>query len=186
MYYIKFIGKQQRLKKMCKTLTVFKEIIEPYNKTFGTAEIKEAVMNHPNIFNIEHLVELTMAKVGGYEFTDDEHCDFSDGSECKTGSVSPNPVKAGTSSYRLEISNVVSSGGKMKSGDLRVIIYNPHTNSCCYYFIPNDKIKSCGINYHPTTGIGRIFATWNIKTNRIPKLDKFQVNGFEELAKLQN
>jgi hypothetical protein len=169
---------------MCKTQTLYEQIIAPHNKTFSIPEIWNTVQKYPSILNIEHLVELTMAETGGYEFINAEHCDFSDGSECKTASISPNPVKQGNNSYRLEISNVVSPGGKMKTGDLRVVVYNPHRNECLFYFIPHEDIWQCGINFHPTTGIGRIFCTWNRLTNRISKLNKFEVGSFEELARI--
>lgn len=167
---------------MCKTKTLFRNIVNKYHPDFNSEGMLRQVEKHPQIFNIEHLIELTMAEVGGYEFTDEDHCDFSDGTECKTSSVSPNPVKEGQNSYRLEISNVVSPGGHMKSGDVRVIVYNPHTNSQTFYYIPQNKLESVGINYHPTTNIGRIFATWNCVTNKIPKLEPFLVDSFEELA----
>jgi hypothetical protein len=167
---------------MCKTKTLFRDVVNVYHPDFNSKSLLKQVEQYPQIFNIEHLIELTMAHVGGYEFIDADHCDFSDGSECKTSSVSPNPVKAGRNTYRLEISNVVSPGGSMKSGDVRVVLYNPHTCSATYYFIPQNKLESVGINYHPTTGIGRIFATWNSVTNKVPKLEPYKVNSFEELA----
>lgn len=169
---------------MCKTITMFKEVVLKYNTIFNIPEIQKAVEKHPTIFNIEHLVELTMAEVGGYEFIDAEHCDFSDGSECKTGSISPNPTSAGRNTYRWEISNIISSGGKTKSGPVRLVLYNPHTEKCTYYFIPETQFESLGINIHPTTNIGRVFGTWNSKTNKIGKLDDFEVNSFETLAKI--
>lgn len=167
---------------MCKTKTLFRQIVSKYNPAFAANGIAEQVNRHPKIFNIEHLVELTMAHVGGYEFVDAAHCDFSDGSECKTGSVSPSPSTKSGNSYRVEISNIVSPGGKIKSGDIRFVLYNPHNNSVSYYFVPQNMIESLGINYHPTTGIGRIFATWHKITNRINKLDAYQVDNFEALA----
>jgi hypothetical protein len=167
---------------MCKTKTLFRQIVGKYHPAFANDNIAEQVKQHPKIFNIEHLIELTMAHVGGYKFVDADHCDFSDGSECKTASVYPSPLKKGGNSYRVEISNVVSSGGRIKSGDIRFVLYNPHNNSVSYYFVPQDKIQSLGINYHPTTGIGRVFATWHKITNRINKLDSYRVDSFEDLA----
>lgn len=169
---------------MCKTTTLFNDVVREYNTTFSMPEIWQAVEKHPNIFNIEHLVELTMAEVGGYEFIDAEHCDFSDGSECKTGSIGLKPTKPGCNTYRWEISNVISSGGQIKSGPIRLVLYNPHTKTCSYYFIPQTKLESLGINVHPTTKIGRIFGTWNIKTGRIPKLEKYELPDFSLLAKM--
>lgn len=171
-------------KTMTKTLTMFREVVKEYNTTFNMEEIWKTVQKYPNIFNIEHLVELTMAETGGYEFIDAEHCDFSDGSECKTGSISPNSTKPGMNTYRWEISNVVSSGGTIKSGPIRLVLYNPHTDKCTYYFIPETKIESLGINYHPTTKMGRIFGTWNKRTNRIPKLDNYELPSFSLVAKM--
>lgn len=167
---------------MCKTKTLFRNIVNKYHPDFKSKRMLDQVEKNPQIFNIEHLIELTMAEVGGYKFIDADHCDFDDGTECKTGSISPNPVKAGRNTYRLEISNIVSPGGHIKEGDVRVVIYNPHTKSQTYYYIPQNELESVGINYHPTTGIGRIFATWNCITNKIPKLEPYKVDSFEELA----
>lgn len=169
---------------MCKTTVLFEDIVTKYHPVFQDKNIARLVKKHPAIFSIEHLIELTMAEVGGYDFVDAAHCDFSDGTECKTSSVSPNPVKNGHSSYRLEISNVVSPGGSMKTGDVRCVVYNPHTKDASYFYIPVGDLADVGINYHPTTGIGRIFATWNCKTNKIPKLEKYRVSDFTTLAQM--
>jgi len=166
-----------------KTIVLFEQIVRKYNPTFAGRNILTQVKKHPKIFNIEHLIELTMAYVGGYEFVDGDHCDFSDGSECKTSSIRLNPVTVRSNTHRLEISSVVSPGGVKKSGPLRIVLYNPCNSSASFYFVPNDKIESLGINYHPTTNSGRVFATWNKVTNRIPKLDAYKVDTFEELAK---
>lgn len=167
---------------MCKTITLFKEIVNKYHPNFlGKEKLKEIKL-FPKIYNIEHLIELTMAHVGGYEFTDSSHFDFSDGSECKTASIRLNPTAPGRNTYKVEISNIVSPGGTQKSGNVRVVVYNPHDSSVKYYFIPNNMIESLGINYHPTTNVGRVFATWNSIKNSIPKLDAYEVKTFKELA----
>lgn len=167
---------------MCKTRTLFRNIVNKFHPDFSSASLRSQVEKNPKIFNIEHLIELTMAHVGGYDFTNAEHSDFSDGTECKTGSIRPSPSKAGGKSYGLEISSIVSAGGTIKAGDVRAVIYNPHTGSQTYYYIPQNKLTDLSINYHPTTGIGRIFATWNSVTNKIPKLENYKVDSFEELA----
>ena len=169
---------------MCKTKAIVNEILSKHHPMFKNPAILEAVNEDAKIFNVEHLVEKTMALVGGYEFVDGAHHDFSDGTECKTASVSPNPQKASTNSHRLEISNIVSIGGAMKSGDIRLVVYNPNIEApkCSFYYIPNDKLEDLGINYHPTTGMGRIFCTWNSKKNYIPKLQAYEVCCFKALA----
>lgn len=166
-----------------KTIVLFEKVVKQHNPLFKGRNILTQVRKYPKIFNIEHLIELTMAQLGGYEFVDGAHCDFSDGSECKTCSVHFNPTTPKSNTHRLEISGVVSPGGIKKSGPLRIVLYNPCNSSVSYYFVPNDKIESLGINYHPTTNSGRVFASWNRVTNRIPKLDSYQVDTFEDLAK---
>lgn len=167
---------------MCKTVTLFKEIVNKYHPSFSGKEKLEEVIRFPKIYNIEHLIELTMAYVGNYEFTDRAHFDFSDGSECKTASIAYNPTAPGRNTYKVEISNMVSPGGTQKSGNIRVVVYNPHGKSVKYYFIPNNMIHSLNINYHPTTNVGRVVATWNSIKDSIQKLDVYEVKTFEELA----
>tara|TARA_B100000900_G_C20245868_1_gene579858 strand:- start:69 stop:599 length:531 start_codon:yes stop_codon:yes gene_type:complete len=170
---------------MCKNKTLFRNIVNKYHPDFKSKSILKQVEKHPLIFNIEHLIELTMAEVGGYEFVDADHCDFSDGTECKTGSIRQSLYGQRKNTYSLEISNIVSPGGNIKEGDVRVVIYNPHTDSQTYYYIPQEDLTKIGINYHPTTGVGRIFASWNSKKNTIRKLDKYEVESFEDLAKFK-
>lgn len=162
-----------------KTKKIFKEVIFKYNDDFSNEKFLNLVDAHPSIFNIEHLVELTMAKVGGYKFIDAEHCDFSDGSECKTGGVRPNAEKGPV--HRVEISNTISPGGTVKAGDLRTVIYNAVTDSLEYFFIPKDNIFGMS-NLHPTTGMGRIFATYNRDKKQIRKLESFRCMDFEKLC----
>lgn len=167
---------------MNKITTLFEQIVHKYHPDFKSPALLHQVRQHPRIFNIEHLIELTMAEVGGYKFIDAEHCDFDDGTECKTGSVSPNPVKFGYSSHRLEISNVISSGGKIKSGDIRIVLYNPVKGGVDYFYIPQYRLASIGINRHPTTKMGRIFASYNREKDYIPKLEPFRCKTFLEVA----
>ena len=169
-----------------KSNLIFTDVIFKYNTVFkNNADLQQLAITYPEIFNIERLVEITMADVGGYNYIDGDHCDFDDGSECKTASVRPSP-RGGSSinSYQLEISNVVSTGGNAKSGAIRVVLYNPHIYKLKYYFLPENAIHKIGINIHPTTKSGRLFATWNRLTDKCNKLDKFEVDSFETLAKI--
>lgn len=168
---------------MSKSVALFREIVNKYHPTFSSQDWLDQFVQHPKIFNIEHLVELTMAHVGGYDFVDAAHYDFSDGTECKTASVALNTTTPNSRNiYRVEISNVVSSGGTVKTGSLRTVLYNPHLDAVRYYFIPGDELMNISINYHPTRKIGRIFATWNIKKDCILKLDRYRVGDFVQLA----
>ena len=168
---------------MCKNTTFLKNIIFKHlPDMFPTETSRQQALKYPKVFNVEHLTEIALAKVGGYEFIDAAHCDFSDGTEAKTGSVSVNPQKKGVNTYRGEISNVISSGGQIKTGAIRFCLYIPHTKSIKYFYIPSSKINTLGINVHPTTNMGRIFFTYNAIKDCVPKLAQFEVSSFETVA----
>jgi hypothetical protein len=180
--------------KSTKTIKILQDIVFKHHPQIKDKEsVKEVLLNNPDWINIERLAEETCAAVGGYNFVDGEGYDFDDGelyncanSEFKTASVWPNPVPKGNKiSYKTEISNVCRTGpfGGEKSGTLRVVIYNPISDSLKYYFIPKQYWKKM-ITIHPTSGIGKIVATWNSNTNSCSKLDKFEVNNFKDLAQL--
>lgn len=171
---------------VCKNTALLKEIIfDSLPEMFPTEESREYALTHPRAFNCEYLVEMAFEKVGGIKFIDGEHADFVDGTDSKTASVSPRPIKSGQNSHRLEISNIVTAGGNSKSGALRVVLYNPllQGKQLRYYFVPQSVYMQF-INRHPTTGIGRMFATYNRATDSIPKLDACEVSDFETLAKI--
>lgn len=171
---------------MCKTKAIAEEILTKYDPTFQNPVMLKQLKNDPKYFNVEYLVEKTMALVGGYNFVNGHHHDFSDGTECKTASVQANPRENCPNSYPLEISNIVSPGGTMKTGDIRLVLYNPHIKEgpkCTFYYIPNEDLVGLGIDYHPKSKMGRIRASWNIRFNRIVKLDSYKVDSFLELAK---
>lgn len=168
----------------CKTTLLFNEVVKKHTKRFDGAD--HLIAACPKSINIEHLIELTAAEVGGYEFIDMPHYDFSDGSEMKTGSINPRPKTPGGASHPVEVSNIISAGGQEKTGDLRIVIYNPVHESVLYYFVPISSIHEIGVNIHPTSGIGRFKGTYNSVRNDIPKLEKFRVASFEELCKMKN
>ena len=171
---------------VCKNTALLKEIIfDSLPEMFPTDASREYALTHPRAFNCEYLVELSFERVGGIKFIDGEHADFLDGTDSKTASVNPRPVKPGQNSHRLEISNIVTAGGSEKSGALRVVLYNPllKDRQLRFYFVPK-HVWMQSINRHPTTGIGRMFANYNRKTDSIPKLDACEVPDFETLAKI--
>ena len=170
---------------MCKYETLYRTIIREYHPSIANStEVKSFMDTHWSWMNIEKMIEETMAAVGGYEFVDGEHYDFSDFTECKTGSVKPNPAKlTSVNCYQVRITNVESGAGITK-GSIRAVIYNPHTNECTYYYIPashlNTKIKLTCVNGPGT--IKNINATWNSNTNKIKMLEPYRVASFKELS----
>lgn len=176
-----------------KTSALLKEIIFQYHPDVkDNQEVQNFLSEHQDWVNVERMVEETMAAVGGYNFVDGDGYDFDDGdalgcanSECKTASVWPNPVKGSCVSHVLEISNVCKAGpqGGTKFGTLRVVLYNPISETVRYYFIPKHYWEEM-VTIHPTTKIGKIKANWNSKSDTCNKLDKFQVKNFKALAQI--
>lgn len=177
-----------------KTSCILHEIIFKYHPDFkNDAHSRRIFEKHQDVINIEKLVEQTMAHIGGYNFVDGHGYDFDDGekydcpnSECKTASVRMNPVPRGSRvSHVLEISNICRTGpqGGQKCGALRVVLYNAVTHSLNFYFIPKHAWSEM-IYLHPTSGIGKIVATWNSDTNTCNKLDEFEEDSFDVLAQL--
>ena len=102
------------------------------------SSLAKSLTDHQNFFNIEALVEDMMAicSNGKYEFIDGIHEDFSDGSECKTGTLHVN----GTTSV-AEITSVKSKFGKLKTGAVRCVILNPHFKKLHFVFVPKAAVQ---------------------------------------------
>jgi len=167
---------------MSKSDTIFREVIVKYNSVFTSDPLKaEAFLADTRMLNIEYLVELTMAEVGGYEFVDADGYDFSDGSECKTASVSECLAGKCVNVYVGSITNVRSkNSGKLKSGDIRVVMYNPFLERCDYFFIPQcDLDVETGVT---VTAEGKISIRYNRKKASYGALDNYRVADFVTLA----
>lgn len=175
-----------------KTSAILQEIVFKHHPAFKNNSASRLLFETLHeVVNVERLVEQTMAHVGGYNFVDGHGYDFDDGealgcpnSECKTASIWPNPIPKGNrNSYKLEVSNVCRTGpqGGEKCGALRIVLYNSVNHTLHYYFIPKLYWQNM-ITIHPTSGIGKIVATWNSVTNTCNKLDPFEVDSFESLA----
>lgn len=175
---------------MCKNEILFAKIVLPYLPEFKS--ISDIVQMTPNVINIEHLVELAMARVGGYTFVDQAHYDFDDMSECKTASVLPGPVsKSAQFTHQLNITNIVSRAGQKKNGLIRTVVYNPHSewtknDGVSYFCIPADDIgPKLNISFGQN-GIGNLKATWYKFTDKIQKLEEYRVPDFKTLAQMKN
>ena len=168
---------------MNKETVLMQEVIVNYHPQFSdNIQLREIGMLRPEIFKVEMLIEECLAAWGPYDLVRGDHQDFSDGSDCKTASIRSEPVKSGRASHRGEISGVQTSAGVVKQGALRCVVYNPCENNILYFYLPKE-FWTQNIDRHPTTGMGRIFFTYNRNTMVIPKLIQYQVNNFEELAR---
>jgi len=158
-------------------------VIPNYSLFKNNPDITAFARKHPKLFSATHGVELAMAEVGGYKFIDASHCDFDDGSECKTASVLKETSGTSKNVYACIITNVATASGNLKTGALRVCVYNPHLSNVTFYFIPNDQIER--LMTHSKGRDGRILSTWNKLTGTNNKLDPYKVADFETLAKMK-
>jgi hypothetical protein len=169
---------------MSKSFALMRDVITIYHPEFRKSkDLCKYGLKNSNMFNVERLVEESLAAIGPYKFIDGEHMDFDDGTDSKTASIRENPVVRGHNSYAGEIAAVSTAGGGQKSGGLRCTIYNPHWDELLFYFLPK-KFWVKNITIHPSSGIGKIMYTYNLQKNYISKLNGYQCSSFEKLAKI--
>lgn len=168
---------------MSKSLVLMRDVICLYHPKFRKSkDLRAYGMEHPDIFNVERLVEESLATLGPYKFIDGDHADFSDGTDSKTASIRFNPVRPGLNSHAGEISAVSTAGGGHKLGALRCTIYNPHKDNLKFYFLPKSMWRH-NITIHPSSGIGKIMYTYNRAGDYISKFEGFECSSFKELAR---
>lgn len=164
---------------MSKAYCLMRDVIKNFHPDFiDNQELSLFGLLRPELFNVERLVEESLAAVGGYILIDGEHQDFCDGSDSKTSSFSPNPSSA--NSHSGSIKNVRTAGGNLKAGPLRVLIYNPLELKTHFYFLPRSfwpLLVSKGYG-----GLGIINYSYNLRSQDIPRFRNFQCNTFEKLA----
>jgi hypothetical protein len=157
-----------------KYYAILRDIIKVYYKP-------DLDLDDPMEYNIPRMVERAMAKIGGYLYVDEAHCDFLDGSDGKTATITRNPQKKTNPNFHtLTITNTISQGGTVK-GDLRVVVYNDVTEQLEYFFIPKSDIRA--LSRIPKKGMPRIEVTYNSKTGLVPKLEKYRMPDFVSLCK---
>jgi hypothetical protein len=168
---------------MSKNLVLMRDVICVYHPEFRKSKDLQAYgLKHSDIFNVERLIEESLAAVGPYQFINGDHADFSDGTDSKTASIRVNPIKPGTNSHKGEISGVETAGGGQKAGALRCTIFNPHTDSLKFYFLPK-SMWSRNITIHPSSGVGKIMYTYHRPYDHIVKFHGHECSSFEELAR---
>jgi hypothetical protein len=125
----------------------------------------------PDRFNIERLIEETLAAVGPYQFVDEEGYDFTDLSDSKTTTINAN-TRVGT------VSSV-----ETKIGALRITAYNPFKDAADFFYVSRHDLKyvksPCyGVNYHKE----RILFTYSSKGDTYGMFEDYRVGTFRELA----
>lgn len=167
---------------MTKEYTLMRDVITVHHPRFKRSkDLRKFGLDQPHIFNVTRLIEESLAEIGGYEFIDSDHSDFSDGSDSKTASIRQQSRTASGKSFLGEIAAVSSAAGVLKEGALRCTIYNPHVSGLQYYYLPKCMWKN-HITKHPTSGIGKILFSWNATKQSIKLLDDYRCGSFSELA----
>jgi len=168
---------------MSKHYTLMHDVITKHHPNFTSRSVKRLALDRPEIFNVEHLIEECLAELGGYQLVGGEHQDFCDGSDSKTSSISSTANDGGLT-HRGTIKNVRTSGGNLKIGALRVVVYNPIEQNCSFYFLPRGFWTTCVTQGYG--GLGIISYSYNRKTQQILRFVPFRCEDFEELAQRSN
>ena len=158
---------------MSKNLVLMRDVVVEYHPDFQkSSDLCKHGLEHPHHFNIEHLIEESLAAAGGLRFVNCAGYDFlPDYSDSKTVSVNENTRKA-------EINSVEN-----KVGALRITAYNPHTDSVDFFFVPHRdlleiKLPCYGVSAHKE----RVQFTYSEK-GHYNYFEDFRCGSFKELAK---
>lgn len=158
---------------MSKQFTLMRDVITRYHPAFvASKDLQQYGLNNAELFNVERLIEESLAAVGPYQFVDQEGYDFTDYSDSKTTTVNQK-------TRRVEVNSVEN-----KIGALRITAYNPHIGGLHYFFVPKSKLdyvrSDCyGINEYKK----RIQFTWRTDDD-YGWFEDFRVNSFELLARM--
>jgi len=154
---------------MSKKSVLIDKVILPYHPTF---HLSYNETSNPEWYDVASLVEETIEHVGKIKRTNGHHCDFIDGSDCKTGTI--NGRSGG-------ISRVGSSAGIPKNGLLRCVFYVKQIQDVIFYAIPK-KIWLPHVKVHTTNREGQISIKYNPTTNRITTFEECECGTFEEMC----
>jgi hypothetical protein len=157
---------------MCKHQVFFEQIIFKYHPEYQSNAIRKWVRKNPTHFNIERLIEETLACIGGYNFIDAAGKDFNDvdQSDAKTATIR-------TTDRQFTIASVEN-----KVGSLRIVLYNEITAGVEFLYIPKGYVPQLSERCGSGSQKYKIRGTWNQDKDHFNKLHGFRVATFEELA----
>ena len=157
---------------MSKSLVLMRDVICVYHPSFNSSrDLQKFGLEMPERFNIERLIEETLAALGPYRYVDEEGYDFTDYSDSKTTTINAN-TRVGT------VGSV-----ETKIGALRITAYNPFKESADYFYVSKRDMKyvksPCyGNNDHKE----RILFKYSTKSDAYGMFEDYRVKSFEELA----
>lgn len=165
---------------MSKHLKLMTEIVCQHHPEFiACKDLTRYGLKHPEIFNIERLVEESLAHRGNYKFVDEDGYDFTDLSDSKTVTVVNNGGKK-------QAKVVIIQNVENKIGALRTTVYNPYNDSVAYFYIPKRDVRllkeNSGTAGSQYTQKERIRTSWSSSRDHYNRLENYRVNTFQELA----
>jgi hypothetical protein len=158
-------------------------ILENHPKFAEGTQLRESLLKNPEFFNLHHVIESMMAQCsnGQYEFNNGIHEDYTDESECKTGTLYVYEKNA-----FAEITSVRSKFGVLKHGAIRCVVLNPVLEKLHFIFIPKAAVQSM-MGKNKKTSLNLRYDT-KLNLFRVP-VDKHgcvEYNTFKELAMEKN
>jgi hypothetical protein len=145
---------------------------------FPTKESQGLALKYPNAYNVEHLVELALAKVGGYNWVDEEGYDFDDAdfSDSKTCTLRCYDGQLGLTKIQNKI------------GSFRMVIYNEFKDDLHFIYLTSKGrerwIESGYLQKKPWEQ--RIRTSYNESKDSYNKLEEYRVSTFVELARMSD
>ena len=168
-------------------LKLMADCVVENHPVYKESPFREAVLQRPADFNLEHLIEQSFALCsnGLYEFNDGIHEDFTDESESKTGTLH---LSAKSSS--AELSSVRSHDGVLKKGAIRAVVVNPDLEKLHYFFIPKDVVKTMMTTKEGKPKVNRsLWIRYNTKKKLFTSVEKYGIiehNNLKDVAMEKN
>lgn len=162
---------------MSKHLVLIRDVVSKYHPEFRkSADLRRYALRNPTIFNVERLIEESLAAVGGYEFVDEDGRDFNCNwnSDSKTTTV----IQDGRSK------TAAITGIESKIGSLRVTIYNPFRDRVDFMYIPRHEVAVLSEPCYgrKNSAKERLRARWSEAGDHYNFFNMFRKKSFEELA----
>lgn len=156
---------------------LLERVVFPHLKLFReNKKLQEFALEMPEAFNVERLVELSLAEQGNMRFVDEEGYDFlPDYSDSKT-------VTVNETSYQAEIGSVEN-----KIGALRICAYNPIKGDVDFFYVSRRELKriklAChGVHSHKE----RVKFRYSKRADHYGYFEEFRVKNFKELAEMRS
>ena len=162
---------------MSKHFVLIRDVISKYHPEFcKSADLCRYALQNPTIFNVERLIEESLAAVGGYDFVDEAGRDFN----CQWNSDSKTTTVIQDGHSKTAIITSIES----KIGSLRVTIYNPFRDRVDFMYIPRREVVALSEPCYGRKAAAKekLRARWNESGDHYNLFNIFRKKSFEDLA----